>query len=102
MSKEIPKWPLRILSWFCPTQLYEEIEGDLIQEFNQEVRAFGLGRTKVRLLWKVVRFFRPGIIFRNRFSLQLIQWDMLIAHFKFAIRAFLKDKFFSGLNVLGL
>lgn len=27
---------------------------------------------------------------------------MLITHLKFAIRAFLKDKFFSGLNVLGL
>ena len=32
---------LRILRWFCPPQIYEEIEGDLIQKFNHDVKQLG-------------------------------------------------------------
>jgi putative ABC transport system permease protein len=49
------------LRWFCPDHLYEEIEGDLIQEFHRDEKAFGEKKEKRRLLWNVVRFFRPGI-----------------------------------------
>ncbi len=36
-----PPFALRFLRWFCPPHLYEEIEGDLIQKFNHEVKSFG-------------------------------------------------------------
>ena len=27
-------WTFRLLRWFCPDHLYEEIEGDLLQKFE--------------------------------------------------------------------
>lgn len=82
--------------------MYEEIEGDLIQKFEKDIRTVGEKKAKRKLIWNAIRFFRPGIVLRNKFSFELNYWDMFANHLKFAIRAFLKDKFFSGLNLLGL
>ncbi len=93
---------LRFLKWFCPDHLYEEIEGDLIQKFEKDVKQFRELRASRRLIWNAIRFFRPGILFRNKILIEVNQMDMLLNHLKFATRIFLKDKFFSTLNILGL
>lgn len=67
------QWSFSFLKWICPDHLYEEIEGDLIQKFNRDVKNVGEKRAKRKLVWNVVRFCRPGIIFRNKFSWNLIQ-----------------------------
>src|SRR5438105_6540715 len=73
-NNDLYGWPLRFLQWFCPPHLYEEIEGDLIQRFNRDIR-FGesestddhrLTKARLKLLWNVILFFRPGIILKNR------------------------------------
>ena len=40
---------LRILRWYCPDHLVEEIEGDLIQKFDRDVVNVGYtqGKTKI-------------------------------------------------------
>jgi putative ABC transport system permease protein len=40
MNKAELKYSLRFLRWFCPPQLLEEIEGDLIQKFEKDVKTF--------------------------------------------------------------
>lgn len=92
----------RFLRWFCPEHLYEEIEGDLIQRFEQDTKKYGQRKAKQKLVWNVMRFFRPGIILRRKTSIEVNTLSMIFAHLKFATRYFLKDKFFSTLNVLGL
>ena len=32
-------WTFRFLRWFCPAQLFEEIEGDLIQKFERDLKS---------------------------------------------------------------
>ena len=71
------KFIFRFLRNICPAHLYEEIEGDLIQKFKRDVTNFGEKRAKRRLLWNVIRFCRPGIVFRNRFFFQLINANMI-------------------------
>ncbi len=93
---------LRFLEWFCPPQLYEEIEGDLLQRFQYDLKTRGRAMADWRLFWSACRFFRPGIVLRNQFSPNLNVTDMLFAHLKFSVRVFLGDKFFSILNILGL
>lgn len=56
----------RFLKRFCPDHLFEEIEGDLIQKFNRDVKTFGERKARRRFVWNVTRFFRPGILVRNR------------------------------------
>ncbi|HEY5823702.1 MAG TPA: permease prefix domain 2-containing transporter, partial [Cyclobacteriaceae bacterium] len=113
-----PKAALRLLSWFCPTHLYEEIEGDLIQRFNKDIKSsdhlptgqagskwsddYRLRRAKRRLIWNVVRFLRPGIVLRNKFSIELNQAYMLQNYFITTLRMLRRNKSYSFINILGL
>jgi len=102
---------IRLLRWFCPSQLLEEIEGDLIQKFNRDLKSphtsgwpaeYKLRRAKRRLLWNVIRYCRPEIILRNKLSIQLINTIMLRSYLTIALRNVIKNKVFSAINVFGL
>ena len=97
-----PRFGLRFLKWFCPDHLFEEIEGDLIQKFNRDLKTFSEKRTKRRLIWNVVRFLRPGILLRNKYVLTLMPFYMLTNYFKIALRIMLRNKGYSMINILGL
>ena len=87
-----PKWAVRFLYSICPRHLVEEIEGDLTQKFNRDVKLYGERNAKRRFVWNVIRFFRPGIILRNKFSIALSQTPMFRNYFKTTYRHMLKSK----------
>jgi putative ABC transport system permease protein len=102
VSNDKPHIAFRILKGFCPEHLYEEIEGDLIQKFEREVKLFGVKKAKRRLLWNVIRFCRPGIVLRNKISTSFNQSAMISNYFKITVRSLLKRKTYSLINVFGL
>ena len=103
MKEQAPtKFTFRFLQWFCPEHLYEEIEGDLIQKFEKDAKAFGEKRAKRRLIWNTTRFFRPGIILRNNLSSPLIRNSMIINHILFASRLLSRNKAFAFISIFGL
>lgn len=93
---------LRFLEWFCPPELYEGIEGDLVEEFERDLTRLGLKKANRRLAWQVLKFFRPEIILRNRFTIQLINTIMIGNYFKVAARNIQKRKLYSFINAFGL
>jgi ABC-type antimicrobial peptide transport system permease subunit len=96
------RWLYKLLRLFCPTELIEEIEGDLEQKYNRDVSTVGKYRAMWRLLHSTVRFFRLGIIMRHRFSLKRKRSLMLFHFIKVFYRASARDKVYSLLNVSGL
>lgn len=96
---KIAYWFLR---WFCPDHLLEEIEGDLIQKFERDVKIFGVQRARRRFVWNAMRFFRPGIVFRNKFSFNLNHLLMFRHFFKVFVRTSLKNGAYSFINFSGL
>jgi putative ABC transport system permease protein len=80
-----PKTALRLLSWFCPDYLYEEIEGDLIQKFNKDVRKKG-----------------RNYALRHKPVVSLMPLYMLTNYFKIALRIMVRNKGYSMINILGL
>ena len=105
MNKRIPeppKWAVSFLKAICPNYLFEEIEGDLLEKFNKDLKQFSLGRSKRRFVWNTVRFFRPGILLRKNFALQIMPLYMLVNYFKIAFRVMLRHKSFSLINISGL
>lgn len=97
-----PSWALRFLKFICPIHLLEEIEGDLIQKFDRDVKTFGEKKARRRLLWNVIWFFRPGIILRNKFLLNINSIPMLKNYFKITLRNLNKRRAYSFINVFGL
>jgi putative ABC transport system permease protein len=101
----------RLLQVFCPPHLLEEIEGDLLQKFEHDLnppdryeRSDGYWRRRAnrRLLWNVIRFFRPGILLRNSRMIELTQLNMIRNYFKIAWRHLIRDKTYSAISALGL
>jgi putative ABC transport system permease protein len=104
MSKDQPAkfFILRLLEWFCPPSLYEGIEGDLVEQYKEDVKLEGERIAKRRLAMNVIKFFRPSLILRNRFVFQLINTIMWRNYLTIAFRNVLKNKVFSGINIFGL
>lgn len=105
MKENIPEPPYlaqRFLAWFCPPSLYEGIEGDLQESFEEDAARLGEKRARRKYTWSVIRFFRPGIFLRNRFSYQIINTIMIGNYLKVASRNIVKRKLYSFINAFGL
>lgn len=94
------QWLLRIVASFCPNELVEEIEGDLLQRFERDKLKFGERRARRRMAWNTVRFFRPGIIFRNKISFKTN--NMFRHYVLLSLRSILRNRVFSLINITGL
>jgi len=46
------KSSLRLLSWFCPESLYESIEGDLLEQFENDLKTTGDRKANRKLFRK--------------------------------------------------
>ena len=97
-----PQWPLKFLRTICPTHLAEEIEGDLLQKFEKDKINLGLAKARRRFAFNTCKFFRPGIILRNKLHFELITLYMIPYYLRIAWRDITGSKFYSTLNLLGL
>ncbi|MEJ0029606.1 MAG: permease prefix domain 2-containing transporter [Bacteroidota bacterium] len=89
-----------LLGFFCPKELREEIEGDLLQRFRKDTDRYGIKRAKLKLLLNTIKFFRPGIILRNHLSFKR---NSMISHYiSLSFRSILRNKVFSLINITGL
>src|SRR5689334_16447062 len=93
---------LRFLKGFCPPHLHEAIEGDLLQRYEKDLMAFGERKASQRLLWNVLRFFRPGILLRNKIHMQPNHNLMLRTNARVIARQWGRSKAFSLVNLTGL
>lgn len=98
----LPRLIERFLQTVCPKELYEEIEGDLIQRYNKNVIAYGQSLANRKLMVDTIRYVRPGIILRNKFSFEITGFDM-IKHFMLTFfRGTRRSLGYSFINVFGL
>jgi putative ABC transport system permease protein len=97
-----PRIPLKLLQRFCPPQLLESIEGDLVQQFYDDLEVSGVSIARRNFAWNVARFFRLEILLRNRFAIKLINTIMVASYFKVAVRNIQKRKLYSFINAFGL
>lgn len=102
LNHEPPRYALQFLAWFCPPELFEGIEGDLVEQFEADVRSSGHAVARRRFVQGVCRFFRPGILLRNRLSLSIIQYSMIRNHIRLSFRHLLRSKGYSFINIFGL
>ena len=107
-----PAWADRFIQWICPTQLQEELLGDLHEQFEQQVAQLGESRARRRYIGEVIRFCRPYFISRqlhaqmadlNPYSAKFfLHPTMLRNYLKIAWRTLAKNKGYSTINIGGL
>jgi putative ABC transport system permease protein len=98
----IPKWPIKFLRAICPEHLIEEIEGDLLQRLYRDQKSYGQRHARFRFILNVIRFLRPGILLRNKFSIQLINLTMLRNYSIVSFRNIKISPLYSLINIFSL
>lgn len=86
----------------CPDQVVDQIIGDLIEIYHHDIKHYNEQKARWKLIISVLRFFRPGILIRNKFSISFNQGPMLQHYFKTSFRHFLKSKLNFSFKSLGL
>ena len=103
--KQPPRFADRLLKFFCSPHRYEEVQGDLHEEFAWQVRRIGECRARWRYIWDVLGFIRPFAIKRkseNYTSTPLLSLAMIRNYLKIALRSLVKNKTYSAINIGGL
>lgn len=99
MKPSPPYRALKFLRWFCREDFIEEVEGDLIEVFEYQYKQ-SPKKAKSKLIWTVIRYFRPEFI--KAFNLSPNSTTMYQHNFKLAYRNFFKYKSTFFINLIGL
>lgn len=106
MHKEKNKGPSRLLlnlfEWFCRPDYHADIEGDLLEMFEDRREEQGLSHARWGLFVDVLLLFRPSII-KPLSVFNLFKYPtMFKSNLKIAWRYLLKNRFVSLINLSGL
>ena len=103
-SNEIkpPKWAVAFLHWYCRPELLEDLQGDLNEYFDRNVKSRGLRKAKFIYIMDVLKFFRGYTLRKPKFINFLIQWIMIGSYVKTSGRNMVRNKLFSAINIVGL
>ncbi|MBD0260792.1 MAG: ABC transporter permease, partial [Cytophagales bacterium] len=103
-----PRWARRLLAWVLPGPLFEELTGDLEEQFCLHAAERGLRRARQLYVLEVLAFCRPYFLARSRrrpnphpYPNPLFS-DMLTNYLTVARRNLLRHKSHSAINVGGL
>jgi putative ABC transport system permease protein len=96
-----PIWATRFLYWFCKDDLIEEIEGDILEEFNEKIDSKNKYKADWFYIISVISFFRPFAIRNFNWSTQNDRM-MFYNYFKVAFRSLKKDKINTLISTFGL
>lgn len=97
-----PQWAERLLSWYCKPELLEDLQGDLNEYFQRNVKLKGARRARLIYVVDVFKFFRLYTIRKPDFVSYLINWIMLSSYIKTSGRSLVRNKLFSSINIAGL
>lgn len=103
-NKEIkpPLWAQRLLSWYCRPELLEDLEGDLNEYFERNVKAKGVRKAQFIYVLDVLKFFRLYTIRKPEIINLLIHCMMIGSYIKTSGRSIVRNKLFSTINIFGL
>lgn len=98
-TRQPPKWADRLLEYFVKGDLLEEIQGDLF-DYYQRLADIPGWKSSFIYWYHVLHFLRPFALKRisqNSNKLSMLKFNIIIAW-----RNLLKQKFYSGINIVGL
>lgn len=101
-SPNPPQWPERFLGWYCSPELLEDLQGDLNEYFDRNLRKKGIRKARFIYVLDVLKFFRLYTIRKPEILNLLINFLMLGSYIKTSRRNLVRNKLFSGINIFGL
>ncbi len=98
-----PNWSTRFLRWFLRPSYYEDIQGDLEEEFHFKRKENSKTNANYWYNWQVIRLFKPSMM-RKPDPIEPVEnsTTMFRNYIKIGVRNLWKYKSSTVINVLGL
>ncbi len=97
-----PSWAEQFLTWYCKPELLEDLQGDLNEYFDRNVKSKGVRKAKLIYIIDVLKFLRLYTIRKPEFLNLFIQWIMIGSYIKTSGRSIVRNPLFSTINIIGL
>ena len=97
-----PRWAQRLLRWYCRPDLLEDLQGDLNEYFERNLKAKGVKQARLTYCLDVLKFFRFYTVSKPDFINLFIHWIMIGSYLKTSRRSLVRNKLFSFINIFGL
>ena len=97
-----PAWATRFLHWYCRPELFEDLQGDLNEFFERNLRTKAAFIARIIYIIDVIKFLRSYTIRKPSFNNPFIRKVMLGNYIKTSARVIMRSKLFSGINIVGL
>ena len=97
-----PKLYTRLFKAFCKPTLYQELQGDLEEEFNFNLKTLGEKKAKAIYRNEVLKMIRPSVIRKPKIIVTMLRTSLFQIHLKLAFRNLWRNKVFSAINIFGL
>lgn len=98
-----PSWSTKFLAWFLKEDYYEDVQGDLEEEFQLKAQGNSLVRAKRWYAWQIIRLFKPEMVKKIEAQNSIEkETTMFKNYFKIGLRNLWKYKSSTVINVIGL
>ena len=97
-----PRFLLAFFRWFCHPDYVEDIEGDLLERFENTSEQHSITLAKWNFALEVCKLFRPGLVRSIGSTQQLNTYNMFTHYLKIGSRTLWRDRAYSMVNVSGL
>src|SRR6185312_5249182 len=97
-----PKWATRLLTWYCRSELLEDLQGDLNEYFQRNLENRGVAAARLIYSIDVLKFFRSYTIRKPSLSPTINGNVAMKKQLLFALRRLNRHKLTAGINILGL
>lgn len=97
-----PRWAQVFLAWYCRPSLLEDLEGDLNEYFDRNLRKKGARYARLVYIIDVLKFFRPYTVRKPDFLNLWIHYLMIGSYIRTSRRSLVRNKLFSFINIIGL
>lgn len=98
-----PTWSTRFLAWFIKGDYYEDIQGDLQEEFQLKTESNRLIKARSWYNWQIVRLFRPAMMKKVKPQDSIEKETIMFKNYlKIGFRNLWKYKSSTLINIVGL
>ena len=97
-----PRFFHSFFRWYCNPAVMRNIEGDLLEFYNERKKTLGQKRADLLFARDVLRLFRPAVIRPFNIPQLIPSFGMYRNHLKTAWRNLVNNKSFSAINISGL
>lgn len=97
-----PKWMDKFMSFYCNEYLLEDLQGDLHEFYQRNLKDKGRFKAQVIYFFDVLKFLRLYTVKTPKLFRHMNYFAIFKNSFKTSLRSIYRNKLFSGINVIGL